>query len=224
MFLGHFAAGFGAKALHPKASLGTLFLAAQFVDLLWPMLLLLDLERVEIAPGITAVTPLDFVSYPISHSLLAVAGWGLLIGGIYWVVRRNTLGAAIVGLLVVSHWVLDAVVHRPDLPLWPGSSAMVGLGLWNSVAVTLLVEAILLLAGLGLYVRATSARDRTGSLGLWGLVALLTLIVAANVFGPPPPNTAAIAWAGHLQWLLVAGAFWIDGHRVAYPLRNERSA
>jgi hypothetical protein len=222
MFVGHFAVGFGAKAFHSRASLGTYFLAAQFVDLLWPLLLLFGLERVEIAPGITDVTPLDFVSYPISHSLLAVMGWGLLIGGTYWVARRSSRGAVIMGLLVVSHWVLDAVVHRPDLPLWPGSTALVGLGLWHSLAATLLVELTLLIVGLGLYLRVTTAHDRIGSLGLWGLVALLLLINLANVFGPPPPNSSAIAWAGHLQWLLVAGAFWIDRHRVAHPVRKER--
>lgn len=224
MFVGHFAAGFGAKALHAKASLGTYFLAAQFVDLLWPVLLLLGLERVEIAPGITAVTPLDFVSYPISHSLLVVIGWGLLIGGIFWFARGRSRGAVIVGLLVVSHWVLDAVVHRPDLPLWPGSSTLVGLGLWNSLAATLVVELALLVAGFTLYLRVTTARDRIGSLGPWTLVAFLLLIYLASVLGPPPPSTSAIAWAGHLQWLLVAGAYWIDGHRVAYPIRKERSS
>lgn len=223
MFVGHFAAGFGAKAIHPKASLGTLFFAAQFVDLLWPFLLLIGMEHVEIAPGITEVTPLDFVSYPISHSLAAVLAWAIVVGGFYGAARRSLRGAAVIGLLVVSHWVLDAIVHRPDLRLYPGSSTLVGFGLWNSVAATLAVELGLLAIGLGFYLRVTAATDRIGSLALWGLVAFLLVISAANMFGPPPPTESAIAWAGHLQWLLVVWAFWVDRHRVARPTDRPAS-
>lgn len=215
MFVGHFAAGFGAKALHKKASLGTLFLAAQFVDLMWPVLLLFGVEHVEISPGITAVTPLDFTSYPVSHSLAAVLGWGLLLGLLYGSLRRSPRGGLVIGLLVVSHWVLDAVVHRPDLPIYPGSDLLVGLGLWNSVAGTIAVELILLAAGVYLYTRACTPIDRIGSLGLWGLVVFLLAVNAANLLGPPPPSEEAIAWVGHFQWLLVGWGFWIDRHRLS---------
>lgn len=213
MFLGHFGLGLATKAAAPRVSLGTLFLAAQWVDLLWPTLLLVGLERVEIAPGATRVTPLDFVSYPISHSLVAVVGWGLLFGGVYWAARRFARGAVAVAALVVSHWVLDLVVHRPDLPLAPGGGARLGLGLWDSLPATLAVELALFAAGLALYLRRTRAADRTGSLALWGLVAFLLLIYVANLLGPPPPSAAAVAWAGHAQWLLVAWAYWVDRHR-----------
>lgn len=212
MFLGHFGAGFAGKAAAPRVSLGTLFLAAQFLDLLWPTLLLAGLERVEIAPGATRVTPLDFVHYPISHSLLAAALWGLAIGGVFWLVRRSARGAPVVGALVVSHWLLDLVVHRPDLPLVPGG-ARLGLGLWHSLPATLVVELAVFAVGLALYLRRTRARDRAGSLGLWALVAFLLLIYAANLLGPPPPSVAAIAWAGQAQWLLVAWAYWLDRRR-----------
>jgi hypothetical protein len=214
MFIGHFGAGFAGKAAAPRVSLGTLFLAAQLLDLLWPTLLLLGLERVEIAPGATRVTPLDFVSYPISHSLLAVGLWGLALGGVFWLARRSLRGAAVVGALVVSHWLLDLVVHRPDLPLVPGGGARLGLGLWHSLPGTLVVELTVLGVGLALYLRRTRARDRAGSLGLWGLVAFLLAIYAANLLGPPPPSVAAIAWAGQAQWLLVAWAYWLDRHRT----------
>jgi hypothetical protein len=214
MFLGHFGAGFAGKAAAPRVSLGTLFLAAQLLDLLWPTLLLVGLERVEIAPGATRVTPLDFVSYPISHSLLAVVLWGLALGGVVWLARRSLRGAAVVGALVMSHWLLDFVVHRPDLPLVPGGGARLGLGLWHSLPATLVVELAVLGVGLALYLRRTRARDRAGSLGLWGLVAFLLAIYAANLLGPPPPSVAAIAWAGHAQWLLVAWAYWLDRHRT----------
>jgi hypothetical protein len=213
VFVGHFGAGFAAKRFAPAAGLGALFLAAQFIDLLWPTLLLLGAERVAIAPGITAVTPLDFEHYPISHSLLAVAGWAALVGGSYFAMYREKRAALVIVLLVVSHWFLDLVVHRPDLPLAPGVEARVGLGLWNSLPAALVVELGIFFAGCWLYARCTRARDAAGRWGFAGLVAFLLVIQVANLFGPPPPNVAAIAWAGHAQWLLVLWAFWLDRHR-----------
>jgi hypothetical protein len=214
MFIGHFGVGFAGKAAAPRASLGTLFLAAQFVDLLWPTLLLFGLERVEIRPGITRVTPLDFVSYPISHGLLSVGIWGLLFAGVYQLARRYPAGAATMFAAVVSHWLLDFLTHRPDLPLSPWSATKVGLGLWGSRPATLLVELAIFGCGLALYLRTTRAVDRTGAIALWGLVGFLLLIYAANLFGSTPPGVEAIAWAGHAQWLLVAWAYWIDRHRT----------
>lgn len=214
MFVGHFGVGFAGKAAAPRASLGTLFLASQFVDLLWPTLLLLGLERVEIRPGITRVTQLDFVSYPISHGLLAVVAWGLLFAGAYQLARRYVAGAATMFVAVVSHWLLDLLTHRPDLPLWPGNDTKVGLGLWDSLPATLAVELAIFGGGLALYLRTTRALDRTGSVALWGLVGFLLLVYAANLFGSTPPGVEAIAWAGHAQWLLVAWAFWVDRHRT----------
>ncbi len=120
MFIGHFALGFAAKKAAPAVSLGTLFLAAQFIDLLWPTLLLLGIERVEIDPGNTVVTPLNFVHYPVSHSLVAVALWACVLAALYMLIRRSVRGALVIGLLVVSHWILDLVTHRPDLPILPG--------------------------------------------------------------------------------------------------------
>lgn len=213
MFVGHFAAGFAGKSAAPRTSLGTLFLSAQLVDLVWPTLLLLGVERVRIAPGITRVTPLDFVHYPWTHGLLAGVGWALLLAGGYLAVRRYPRGALVVGLLVMSHWLLDAVTHRPDLPVLPGGDARVGLGLWSSLAGTLAVELLLFAAGVALYARATRARDRVGSWALWSLVAFLLLVYGANLFGPPPASVEQIAVAGHAQWLLVAWAYWVDRHR-----------
>ncbi|RMF57334.1 MAG: hypothetical protein D6746_11245, partial [Bacteroidetes bacterium] len=205
MFIGHFGIGMGAKAAAPRPSLGTLFLAAQFIDLLWPTLLLLGLERVEIAPGITRMTPLDFVAYPYTHSLLAVLGWGALLGGVYLWVRKDRRGALVLALAVVSHWVLDLLVHRPDLPLWPGGPR-VGMGLWNLPALAIPLELVLFGAGAWLYLTRTAPTDRTGRYAAPALIAALLLIHAANLFGPPPEQVEAIAWAGHLQWLFVAWA------------------
>ena len=213
MFLAHFAAGFAAKPLAPRTSLGS-FLAAQFIDLLWPTLLALGIEHVRIEPGATRVVPLDFADYPVSHSLVAVIGWAVLVALIYRALRRYPRGAWVLGALVISHWLLDLVVHRPDLPLYPGSVKL-GLGLWSSLPATLALELGLFGGGVWLYLRASRARDRIGRWALGALIVFLLGIYAANVFGPPPPDAAAIAWAGHAQWLLVAWAYWIDAHRGA---------
>lgn len=215
MFIGHFGVGFGAKRAAPRTSLGTLFLSAQFLDLLWPTLLIAGVERVEVRPGITRVTPLDFVSYPVSHSLALVVGWGLLFGGAYWFVTRYRAGAAITAAAVISHWFLDALVHRPDLPLAPGAETKVGLALWNSLPATLAAEGLVFGAGVLFYLRSTIAVDRAGRYGTATLVVLLVVIYAANIAGPPPPGVNAIAWGGQAQWLLVIFGYWIDRHRRA---------
>ena len=147
VFIGHFGVALAAKKVAPRTSLGTLVMAAQFVDLLWPLFLLMGIERVIIDPGNTAVTPLDFISYPISHSLLADLGWACLFAGIYKVVKRDSRGALCLWFVLMSHWVLDAVSHRPDLPLYPGSSTYVGLGLWHSRTATIYVESAIFLFG-----------------------------------------------------------------------------
>lgn len=213
MFIGHFGVGFAAKAVAPRTSLGTLFLAAQFVDLLWPTFLLLGIERVRIDTHASAVAPLDFVHYPYSHSLATVLGWALLVGGGYYAIRRYARGAVVLGALVVSHWLLDAIVHRPDLPLYPGSEVFVGLGLWSSLAGTLLLELAIFAVGVGLYLKSTRpTKHRDFVLG--SLVAVLLLIYIGNLFGSPPPDAMAIAWVGEAQWLLVLWGYWADRRRV----------
>ena len=213
MFLAHFGIGFGAKSAAPRVSLGTVFLAAQFIDLIWPTLLLLGVERVNIITDGTRNPPLEFVHYPFSHSLLAVMAWAALVAAVYFIVRCSRTGALVLGLAVISHWLLDLVVHYPDLPLYPGNSPLLGLGVWSAPVVAMVLELSIFAAGLWLYLRSTTASDATGKWALWSLVAVLALIQIANAFGPPPPGTAAIAWAGQAQWLLVAWGYWVDRHR-----------
>jgi membrane-bound metal-dependent hydrolase YbcI (DUF457 family) len=213
MFIGHFGVGFGAKPLAPRVSLGTLFFAAQFVDLLWPMLLLLGFERVRVDPEATVVTPLAFDHYPISHSLLMTLFWALLVGTGYFLLRKNRTGAVVLGGLVLSHWVLDLFMHRPDLPLYPGAATEVGLNAWSSLPLTLAIEIPLFALGVWLYTRSTSPRDAMGRWGLVGLVTFLLVVYASNLFGPPPPSALAIAWVGQAQWLIVLWAYWVDKHR-----------
>ena len=218
MFIGHFAVALAAKKAAPRTSLGTLLMAAQLVDLLWPLFLLLGLEHVRIDPGNTAVTPLDFYDYPLTHSLAAAVLWSLLLGILYRLIRRDLRGAFVVGACVLSHWVLDFLTHRPDLPLWFTGSTRLGAGLWNSVAGTVVVEAGMFAAGVALYVRTTRRRDRTGSYAFWSLVAVLFAIYCVNLFGPPPPDPQAIAIAGNAAWLFVLWAYWADSHRTAEAL------
>jgi hypothetical protein len=217
VLIGHYAVAFGAKKIAPKTSLGTLFAAGAFLDLLWPLLVLAGLETVRIAPGDTRFTPLEFLSYPWSHSLLTSVLWGIGFGLGYFALTGSRRGAIVLALLVVSHWFLDLVAHRPDLPLAPGAGLKAGLGLWNSVAGTLIVELGLFTLGIWLYRRATRARDGIGRWGLFGLVALLLAVYAGAAFGPPPPNVGAIVWTDNAQWLLILLAWWVDGHRIARP-------
>jgi membrane-bound metal-dependent hydrolase YbcI (DUF457 family) len=215
VFIGHFALGLGVKRAVPSVSLGWLFLACQFADLIWPAFLLLGIEQVAIEPGNTVVTPLNFISYPYSHSLVALIGWGALVAVAARLLASASPAAMVaLALLVVSHWVLDVMTHRPDVPLTITGTSRLGLGLWNSRSATVIVESLMFVAGFVLYVGATKARDRTGRVGLWSLVALLVLINMANIAGPPPPSVSAIAVAGNALWLLVIWAFWVDRHRV----------
>jgi LexA-binding, inner membrane-associated putative hydrolase len=218
MFIGHFALGFAAKRVTPRISLAALFGAAQFADLLWPVLVAAGLEQVRIDPGNTASTPLDFVSYPYSHSLLALMVWGMVFAAIYraWTRRRVVEGGrAFVMLfaLVVSHWVLDVLVHRPDMPLYPGS-AKLGLGLWNSPFVEKSLEVVMYAAGLLVYLRATKSRDWIGRWALWGLVAFLFFGYLAS--STPPPSVRALWVTAILLGGLTLAWTWIaDRHREA---------
>jgi membrane-bound metal-dependent hydrolase YbcI (DUF457 family) len=213
MFIGHFAVGFAAKRQAKTVSLGTLFLAVQFLDLLWPTFLLLGWEQVRIVPGMTAVNPFDFTSYPYSHSLEAALGWSIAFAAVYWLIRRQLKNALVLALGVFSHWVLDYVTHIPDLALTIHGTTKVGLGLWRSLPSTLLIETLLFLAGIAIYARTTKPRDRTGRFALWGLVAFLFVAYLAATFSPPPTDVKALAWGGQSIWLLVFWGYWLDRHR-----------
>ncbi|HSG64580.1 MAG TPA: hypothetical protein VLD39_06250 [Gammaproteobacteria bacterium] len=216
MFIGHFAAAFGAKKLAPGVSLGVLFLACQLADLLWPNLVLLRLEHFAIDPGNTALTPLAFESYPYSHSLVGLTIWSSLLAGAYWVLARSgPRAAAVIGGLVLSHWLLDVLTHRADMPVAFDAATRIGLGLWNRPVAAIGTELALFAAGVWLYARSTVARDRIGRIGLWALVAFLAVAHIANLLSPPPPSTTTVAWSAQAMWLIVAWGYWIDGHRHA---------
>lgn len=215
MFIGHFAVALGAKKSAPTVSLGVLFLASQLADLVWPNLVLLGVENFQIEPGNTVLTPLRFTHYPYSHSLLALFVWGISLAGVYVLLRKGGIRAfAVIAIVVISHWLLDFVTHRPDMPITLNETTLVGLGLWNYPLLAIPVEMLLFGLGIWIYRRHTRAVDKIGSYGLWGLVIFLLTIYLANIFGPPPPSVAAVAWSAQALWLIVAWGFWIDRHRV----------
>jgi len=214
MFVGHFGLGLAAKKVAPRISLGTLFLSVQLADGLWPIFLLLGREHVHIVPHMMKTSHLNFWDYPWSHSLAALAVWGALFGAVYFLARRFLFGAVLLAAGVVSHWFLDALMHRPDMPVRPGGP-YVGLGLWNSLPATLAVEGGLYAAGILIYLRATPPRDAVGTWSLGILLVFLASIWIWALVGPPPPNEKALAWSALSMWIVVPWGYWIDRHRTA---------
>jgi membrane-bound metal-dependent hydrolase YbcI (DUF457 family) len=212
MFIGHFGLAFAAKRVAPKAPLPALCAAAQCADLLWPVFLALGLESVRIDPGNTVVTPLDFVSYPYSHSLVMLVVWAVIGGAIYRASTGDRRGASVIAVLIVSHWILDVATHRPDMPLYPGGPKL-GFGLWYSTAATLAVEVPLYLAGVWLYLRSTRPRDGVGRWAIWTLVVFLVVAYAANFGGPPPSVTAVWIVATVGAAVILVWSAWADRHR-----------
>jgi hypothetical protein len=214
MFIGHVAVALAAKRVMRDTSLAVLLSAAQFADLLWPVLVALGLEQVRIDPGNTAFTPLDFVSYPYSHSLVLLVVWGVAFGLVYQWLARTRGAVAVIAALVVSHWVLDVVTHRPDTPIYP-SGPKLGLSLWNSIPATLVVEITLYALGVWMYVRVTRPRDAIGRWVFFALVIFLPVGYVAAV-GSVPPSIRAL-WITALVGaaVLTIWSWWADAHRVA---------
>jgi len=214
MFIGHFSIALAAKKVAPRTSLGTMFLSVGFLDVLWPFFVLFGWEHARVDPGNTAVTPLDLYDYPYSHSLVAGLGWALLFGALYYAATRYRRGAIVVALGVLSHWVLDALSHRPDMPIWMNNDGpKVGLGLWNSIPATLIVETLMYAAAVAIYAKVTRPIDKTGTWAFVSLIATLYVIYIANIFGPPPPNIEMIGYMAPAVLALFAWPYWIDRHR-----------
>ncbi len=215
MFIGHIALGFAAKRVAPKTSLATLVAAAELADILFPVLVLFGWESAGFVGGTNPFLALSLDRYPISHSLLALIAWGVVCALLYRWRRGYARGALAVGALVVSHWVLDWITHRPDMPLWPGGPK-VGLELWASVPGTIVVEGLMFVCGLWLYAGATRSRDAVGRVGLWGLVALLVLLDAGSLFPTGAPSPGAFATVGLvLVVVILSFSAWVDRHREA---------
>lgn len=215
MFIGHYALGLAAKRAAPRTSLGNLFIAPTLADLLWPVFLLLGAEHVHAVPNPNPFLVGWFDDYPYSHSLFMLIVWGALFGYLYRFRTGDRRGALVIGILVVSHWVLDFITHRPDMPIYPGGPR-VGLGLWNSMTGTIVVEGLMLLLGVAIYARTTRARDGIGRWGFWSLVALLVIAYIGSIKTPPPSSITALAVGAIIfGWVFVLFAWWVDRHREA---------
>jgi hypothetical protein len=212
VFVGHLAVALAAKKVVPAVPLAATVAAAFALDLVWPILLLTGVEVVQVRPGDTAFTNLAFASYPWTHSLGMVLIWsaiGFVVARSVWGTQRAGM---VLGALVLSHWVLDWITHRPDLPLWPGGP-VTGLGLWNSIPGTIGVEAGLLLAGLWIYRSVSTAIDRPGAVSLTALLVVTGLLWIAQPWAPLPASPTAVAWGAMVLWLLPPSAAWIERHR-----------
>lgn len=214
MIAGHAGLALAARSQYRDIPLGTLMTAAFALDLIWPVLILTGIEQVAIDPASTSFTPLVFTSIPWSHSLVMTLVWGVAAA---WLVRARGYRAEagmLVGLLVVSHWVLDAIVHMSDLPLWPSQTApLAGLGVWNSIPATLAVEGVLFALGVALYWRRTVARDWKGASGFWAMIIVIGIVWGVSPLMPPPATSTAVAFGALVLWVIPFWAAWCDFHR-----------
>src|SRR5881227_925911 len=213
MFIGHYAVGLASKKFAPRASLGVLIAAPILLDLLWPIFVLLGLEHVTIEPNTNPFLRFTFDSYPISHGLLGAVAWATLFACIYGGLTRYIIGAAVIWCGVVSHWFLDYIVHRPDLPLWARGQRLYGLGLWNHKWITIAVELFMLAIATWIYVRETRAKDRVGDYAMWAFVIVLVGFYFAVTFAPPPSSVRKMAIGALVTILFVPWAWWLDSHR-----------
>lgn len=216
MFVGHYAASLALKKFEKRASLGVLFLAVQFVDILFFPFVLLGIERINLVENFTQSTHFELEYLPYTHSLLAFVVWsGAAYALFRWVIIKNHSVAIVVALAVFSHWLLDLLVHTPDLPLASDTTTKLGFGLWNNAIATYAVEAGLLILGLWLYLRSTKAVTSLGKYGMGVFVGLLLLVNVANIFGPPMVDSklGLAVFALTSYFLFAAVAFWLDRKR-----------
>ncbi|MCE9499486.1 MAG: metal-dependent hydrolase [Leptospira sp.] len=219
MFVGHYSISFALKKTDKKISLGMLFLAVQFVDILWAIFILLGVEKVRITPGFTESNALDLYYMPYTHSLPAVILWSVLVGGIFYWYHSADKEVAIriavaMGLAVFSHFIIDLFVHKQDLPLL-GNTFKVGFGLWDYRWYAFVTETGFLFGGFWLYLQATTGSGISGKYSMWIYIIFLQIVNTINFFfNPPPDNPEMAAISALVAYLaLAAVAFWLDKKR-----------
>lgn len=212
MGVGHLAASFALRARFRRIPLFYLLAAGVFVDILWGFTILTGIEHAHIGTATTFATPLVLDRVPYTHSLVAGLFWGALATLAWWSWRKDRAGAALLGMLVASHWVLDWVSHLPDIPVLP-NGPLVGLGLWRSRPASIIVELGMLWIGLALYARGTKGRDRIGSIGVLAVGAVLTILCAGAYLGAPPASVLPIAIGNVALFVPLALIDWVDRHR-----------
>ena len=215
MFIGHYGPAYAIKALRPATPMWLLFVAVQMVDVAWAILVLLGVEKLRIVPGITASNPLDLYYMPYTHSLAAAAIWAGVVAILCKPLTavRTWHAAAWIGLAVFSHWILDLLVHRHDLPLYD-DTLKVGLGLWNHPTIALFLEACLVFGGMIWYLRRTTAINAIGRFGAPLFGVLMLAIQCYVFFGPPPSSPSAAATTALIAYVAFAVvAQWLDRKR-----------
>ena len=213
MFVGHYGPSFLAKRLEPAIPLWVLFVAVQFLDVLWGIFVLAGVERVRIVPGFTKTNPLDLYYMPYTHSLPGALVWSFLAGVGYRVFTRSKRGGLLVGVAVFSHWPLDLLVHKPDLALYD-DTAKLGLGLWDYPLVTLVVESVLALGALALYMARTHPLKRSARYAMPLFIGAVLVLQSAMAFAPPPPSDNAMAATALASYALLAAAIaWLEKGR-----------
>ena len=229
MFIGHYGPSFVAKTSERRLPLWLLFIAVQWMDLWWSVLVLLGIEKVRIVPGFTAASPLDLYYMPYTHGLFGALAASAVLGGLVaWRCRERPLRVfGAIAAAVFSHWLLDLVVHVPDLPLW-GNAAKVGFGLWRWPALSVPLELATLAAGAWIYARSLPA-TRGGRVWLWGFVMLLSIVELCNVVGPPPAGARPMAVMALVAYSVLAALAWLverkvtaDAAATEAPARNGR--
>lgn len=212
MFIGHFGIGLASKKISQLPSLAILFIAVQFLDLIWPIFVLTGIETFTIEEGITKLTPLNFTHYPYSHSLMMSIVWALVFGLVYFLFSKHKGNSVLMAGLVFSHWVLDFITHRPDLALSPFSDYKVGLELWNYPIAEIVLEIGLFLIGVYFYVTVVKPKRK---IAFWLLITSFLVIHIMNLLSPPPPSIEAVAWSANLMWIFIIWAWWIErGHKT----------
>lgn len=206
MFIGHYGVALAAPRVVASVPLWVLFLSVQVVDLVWGVLILAGIEQVRIVPGFTAMSPLDLYHMPWSHSLPGALALSAAFGGLYWLFARKdrVAGAMLVAAAAFSHWLLDLIVHVPDLLLWPGGP-MVGFGLWNNLLLALGLEVALVIAGLAVYLNATQAQGFIGRIWPFVLVGVLLALEAVHLLGEPPASAEELAMTSMAVFLVLTG-------------------
>lgn len=217
MFVGHYSAAFAARATNQNIPLWVLFGAAQLVDIGWAIFIMSGIEHVRIVPGFTAANPLDLYHMPYTHGLPAAILWAVGAALLYVAIARPSkrwrIGIAI-GAVVASHWVLDWLVHVPDLPLW-ADQYKTGLGLWNYLGLSVAIEAALLAAALWWYMRTTTASRPAGRWAMPVFAIVMSALWIGNLFAPPPPSVTALGLSALFSYLVFAAiAGWLAGFRV----------
>lgn len=217
MFVGHYGVSFAVKKADTSIPLWVLFIAVQLLDVAWGPLVLLGVEKVRIVPGFTATNPLDLYYMPYTHGLIAALLWSAGALLLYRFAAPGARWAAglLVGAAVFSHWVLDFLVHRPDLPLYD-NTAKVGLGLWNYPAIAFALEMVLLFGGMWLYFRTNPPRRAAAV--VFGLIMLATQ--AYTFFGPPPASDKSIAATAIVFYAIFAFVIWLVERRRAVPVAS----